>query len=311
MSNSAIEKPKILYIMADEAIAELNRIASLAANLTPVKFACLATFDSDAKKATAVAMSGTHTPLFAQVNASARRSHVDWHPTITVSASVNEFVKKVFLDAETTSVKVGDFIVGVLDRSLIKSTFARFNENWLYAKPVIVRNEVCGALFFASTNQLTRTEEETCDSFAEKCVESLKSLSVESEISKQIEELVEKRRIVQLNDPLGLTEQRGSTAINPRSFEDIRLSHETQSAIRGDRELNLTRREFTLLDMFLQSPELALSRVQIISRVWVERNGISSNVLNVTVKNLREKLEAAGESRVIHAVRGYGYVLKA
>ena len=220
-------------------------------------------------------------------------------------------MKKVFIDAEPTSVKVGEFIVGVLDRSLINSTFARFNENWLYAKPLIVREQVCGALFFASINKFTRTQEETCDEFAEKCVESVTSLSIEREISEQIEELVEKRRVVQLSDPLGLTQLRGSNASNPRSFGDIRLSHETQSAIRGDRELNLTRREFDLLDTFLQSPGLALSRVQIISRVWVERNGISSNVLNVTVKNLREKLEAEGESRVIHAVRGYGYVLKA
>jgi two-component system response regulator MprA len=44
--------------------------------------------------------------------------------------------------------------------------------------------------------------------------------------------------------------------------------------------------------------------------VWVERSGISSNVLNLTVKTLRDKLEAAGEPRVIHSLRTYGYVLK-
>ena len=121
---------------------------------------------------------------------------------------------------------------------------------------------------------------------------------------------INERRNVRTSDPLGLTQRSKDTLSHPRVFEDISLSHETQTAARGKRELNLTRREFELLDTFLQSPGTALSRVQIVSRVWVERDGISSNVLNVTVKNLREKLEADGEARVIHSLRAYGYVLK-
>ena len=128
--------------------------------------------------------------------------------------------------------------------------------------------------------------------------------------SAQIDELTERRRRVQTADPIGLTQRSDTRDIAPRTFGDIRLSLETQTAHRGKRDLNLTRREFDLLDTFLQSADTALSRVQIISRVWIERSGISSNVLNVTVKNLREKLEAAGEPRVIHSLRAYGYVLK-
>ncbi|MBP37963.1 MAG: hypothetical protein CL726_01440 [Chloroflexi bacterium] len=74
--------------------------------------------------------------------------------------------------------------------------------------------------------------------------------------------------------------------------------------------MNLTRREFNLLDTFLQSHSTALSRVQIISQVWVERNEISYNVLNATVKTFRERLEANGELRVIHSLRACGDILK-
>jgi len=132
----------------------------------------------------------------------------------------------------------------------------------------------------------------------------------EQRITQEIDQLINERRNVRTSDPLGLTQRSKDTLSHPRVFEDISLSHETQTAARGKRELNLTRREFELLDTFLQSPGTALSRVQIVSRVWVEQDGISSNVLNVTVKNLREKLEADGEARVIHSLRAYGYVLK-
>ena len=115
---------------------------------------------------------------------------------------------------------------------------------------------------------------------------------------------------IQTVDPLGLTQLTDSISRSPRSFGEIRLSVETQTATLDGRELNLTKRELDLLNTFLQSAETALSRVQIISRVWVARSGISSNVLNLTVKTLRDKLEAAGEPRVIHSLRTYGYVLK-
>jgi len=288
-----------------------NRVARLAADLTPAGFACLVTFDAESNEATVASISGTGTPLFSQVNTSARRSEAGWVPTITFSAEANPNIAAVLHERRKVSAKVHELIDNVISTSLINSTFARFNENWCFGIPLIVDDEVYAALFFASEVRLTKSQEAACQSFVDKCVESVTSLLEERLITQQINELSEKRRHVQMNDPLGLTQRREATSKTPRSFGDIRLSLETQTATRGDRELNLTRREFDLLDTFLQSPGTALSRVQIISRVWVERNGISSNVLNVTVKNLREKLELAGEPRVIHSLRAYGYVLKA
>ena len=119
----------------------------------------------------------------------------------------------------------------------------------------------------------------------------------EFQLTQEIDELIERRRQIFQCDPLGLTHRNSALLNNPLTFDDIQLSLETQTAIRGDRELKFTRQEFNLLHTFLQNPETALSRAK--------------NVPNVTVKNLREKLEAAGESRVIHSLQSYGYVLKA
>ncbi len=299
-----------LHEMPQDLITH-NRVARLAADLAPAAFACLVTFSEESNEVTVASISGTGTPLFAQVNTSARRSQAGWVPTITVAADANPVLETIFHDQRKHSGKVQEFIDGVIPTSLINSTFAKFNEKWCLGIPLMIEEEVYAALFFASEFRLTKSQEDSCQSFVDKCIESVTSLLEERRITHEIEDLTEKRRLIQMNDPLGLTQRREATSKTPRSFGDIRLSLETQTATRGDRELNLTRREFDLLDTFLQSPGTALSRVQIISRVWVERNGISSNVLNVTVKNLREKLEAAGEPRVIHSLRAYGYVLKA
>ncbi len=288
-----------------------NRVAHLAADLTPASFVCLATFDSELDEISVVSVSGTNTKLFSQVNNSARRSEAGWVPSITVSASVNLVIDSIFHDKSTVSARANDFIEGVISKPLINSTFARFNENWCSGIPIVIDSKVYGALIFASPDPLSRAQVDSCRKFVAKCASSVSSLLEEHVITEQLETLTQRRRVIQMEDPLGLTQRRDATSRTPRSFSDIRLSLETQTASRGDRELNLTRREFDLLDTFLQSPGTALSRVQITSRVWIERNGISSNVLNVTVKNLREKLEAAGEPRVIHSLRAYGYVLKA
>jgi hypothetical protein len=288
-----------------------NRVARLAADLTPAAFACFVTFDSELDEISVVSVSGTSTKLFSQVNNSARRSESGWVPSITVSATANLVLDSIFHDKSTVSARVSDFIDGVIATPLINSTFARFNNNWCSGMPIVINSKVYAALIFAAHDPFTRAQIDSCRQFVSKCASSISSLLEERSISDQMEALTERRRVVQMDDPLGLTQRKDATSATPRSFGDIKLSLETQTASRGDRELNLTRREFDLLDTFLQSPGTALSRIQIISRVWVERNGISSNVLNVTVKNLREKLEAAGESRVIHSLRAYGYVLKA
>ncbi|GAA2789351.1 response regulator transcription factor [Streptomyces showdoensis] len=94
------------------------------------------------------------------------------------------------------------------------------------------------------------------------------------------------------------------------SFEDLRMDLTTREVSRGGRPVELTRTEFTLLEMFLAHPRQVLTREQILKAVWGFDFEPSSNSLDVYVMYLRRKTEAGGEPRLVHTVRGVGYVLR-
>ena len=94
------------------------------------------------------------------------------------------------------------------------------------------------------------------------------------------------------------------------AFEDLSLDPATYDVKRGGRPVALTRTEFELLRVLLEHPRQVLSRSQIFERVWGYDFGRSSNSLEVYVGYLRRKLEAKGEPRLIHTVRGVGYSLR-
>jgi len=87
----------------------------------------------------------------------------------------------------------------------------------------------------------------------------------------------------------------------------VRLDPAAGQAWRGERALDLSAREFALLGQFLASPEQALSRARLYENVWGFNHDGASNVLDVYVNYLRNKLETGGEPRLIHTVRGRGY----
>jgi two-component system response regulator MprA len=93
-------------------------------------------------------------------------------------------------------------------------------------------------------------------------------------------------------------------------FSDLSLDPVTREVARGARPISLTVTEFNLLEMLLEHPRQVLTRAQIVQRVWGFALEYSSNSLEVYVGYLRRKLEAEGESRLIHTVRGVGYVLR-
>jgi two-component system, OmpR family, response regulator MprA len=94
------------------------------------------------------------------------------------------------------------------------------------------------------------------------------------------------------------------------SFSDLSMDIATRDVRRGDRAIELTRTEFTLLEMFLRRPRRVLERSFILEEVWGYDFPTTANSLEVYVGYLRRKTEAEGESRLIHTVRGVGYVLK-
>jgi two-component system, OmpR family, response regulator MprA len=93
-------------------------------------------------------------------------------------------------------------------------------------------------------------------------------------------------------------------------FADLSLDPVAHQVKRGEREIDLTRTEFSLLEMFLIHPRQVLTRSVIFERVWGYDFGPDSNSLEVYVSYLRRKLEAEGEPRLLHTVRGVGYVLR-
>jgi len=93
-------------------------------------------------------------------------------------------------------------------------------------------------------------------------------------------------------------------------YADLELDPVAHEARRSGRQLELTRTEFLLLELFLRNPRRVLTRDVIFDRVWGYDFGPTSNSLEVYVGYLRRKTEAAGERRLIHTVRGIGYVLK-
>ena len=93
-------------------------------------------------------------------------------------------------------------------------------------------------------------------------------------------------------------------------FADLSLDPRTHAVRRGERELELTRTEFLLLELFLRNPRQVLTRSLIFDRVWGYDFGPASNSLEVYVGYLRRKLGAGGEPRLIQTVRGVGYALR-
>jgi two-component system response regulator MprA len=102
----------------------------------------------------------------------------------------------------------------------------------------------------------------------------------------------------------------GDDASSALHFADLRLDLGTREVRRGDLEIELTRTEFSLLELFLRNPRQVLTRSIIFERVWGYDFGPTSNSLDVYIGYLRRKTEDGGASRLIHTVRGVGYALR-
>jgi two-component system, OmpR family, response regulator MprA len=100
----------------------------------------------------------------------------------------------------------------------------------------------------------------------------------------------------------------GATGI--LAYADLRLDPATREVARGDRAFVLTRTEFDLLALFLRHPRQVLTRAILLDKVWGFDFETTSNSLEVYVGHLRRKTEAGGEPRLLHTVRGVGYVLR-
>src|SRR5262245_51734772 len=93
-------------------------------------------------------------------------------------------------------------------------------------------------------------------------------------------------------------------------FADLTLDTGTRQAFRAERAIELTAKEYELLELFMRHPRQVMTREGIFDRVWGYDFGGESNIIEVYVRYLRQKTEANGEPRLVHTVRGVGYVLR-
>ena len=101
---------------------------------------------------------------------------------------------------------------------------------------------------------------------------------------------------------------RGSAAL---TVGDLRLNPDSREVVRGEREIELTNREFELLEFLIRNERLVVSRERLLEEVWGYDPLAMTNTIDVFISNLRRKLEEGGEPRILHTKRGAGYVLKA
>jgi two-component system response regulator MprA len=93
-------------------------------------------------------------------------------------------------------------------------------------------------------------------------------------------------------------------------FADLTMNTATREVMRGHRKLELTTKEYDLLELFLRHPRQVLTRDVIFDRIWSYDFGGESNIIEVYVRYLRQKTEANGEPRLIQTIRGVGYALR-
>ena len=91
---------------------------------------------------------------------------------------------------------------------------------------------------------------------------------------------------------------------------DLRLNPDTHEVFRGERQLELTAREFELLEHLMRNARIVVSRQALLDEVWGYHPFAETNTVDVFISNLRRKLEAGGEPRLLHTMRGAGYVLR-
>ena len=97
----------------------------------------------------------------------------------------------------------------------------------------------------------------------------------------------------------------------PLRVGDLSLNADTHEVARGERPVELTQREFELLEYLMRNERIVISRQRLLDEVWGYDPFSTTNTIEVFVSNLRRKLEAEGEPRLLHTIRGAGYVLRA
>jgi two-component system response regulator MprA len=127
----------------------------------------------------------------------------------------------------------------------------------------------------------------------------------------ELEDLLARLRAVRRGRALAAAGALANVRLGTLVYADVRLDQDAREVWRGGRRLELRYKAFELLACFLRHPERVLSRRELLEEVWGYDFLGDSNVIEVTVSNVRQALESDGEPRLIHTVRPVGYILRA
>lgn len=268
-----------------------------------VRYVSLARHEPGTGLVEVVGMAGWRSQAFLRGLAVIRRRFPNFTVAgITFHSGVNEFSRMSYQQGYTVAAPVERLAAGIVHPLIVSIAFRLGGLRYGLVCPIKIDGQVCGAIVFHRNKLFTEQDLTSYDAFVHQGV-----LTWEDGRLAQV--LLRQARSTSAAEPLP-----GDGTVKPgeqpMQYADLVLYPRTRQVFRGIVELDLTPLEYELMACFLRQPEKTLSRDDLTRQVWGGPNAVQTEAVDATVMHLRRKLELRGHARIIHPVRGQGYVLR-
>ena len=299
-----------LHDWAEEGWSLYQAILERAKAATDVHQVAMTRLDRSSGKVRIVAVSGLGGRLFSRALGAVRRFVPNYDILkVQFSMDVNPLNAAVYGEGSSMSVSLAEVSKGIVPGVVLQITQRFYGTRYCFIRPLKVEGEIFGALGFNSVEPLAESARLTSDAFAAQVELTLENVRMIQRLEREVSGAREARRRLMASDRL-LREveivHRGMVV----EFDDIVLDANARTVVRAGSPLLLSPLEFQLLSYLMRHAGIAVSREQLVLDVWGYDKAVGSNFVDVAVLQLRRKLEQGGGSRVIHAVRGYGFILR-
>lgn len=267
-----------------------------------VRYVSLARYEPGTGLVEVVGMAGWRSQAFLRGLAVIRRRFRQFNVAgITFHAGVNEFSRMTYQQGYTVAAPVDRLASGIVHPLTVSIAF-RIGMRYGLVCPVRIDGQVYGAIVFHRGKLFTEQDPAPYDAFVHQGV-------LTWEDGRLAQALLRQARAAGAALP-----PNGDGAVKPdeqpMQYADLVLYPRTRQVFRGIVELDLTPLEYELMACFLRQPGQTLSRDELTRQVWGGPNAVQTEAVDATVMHLRRKLELRGHARIIHPVRGQGYVLR-
>jgi hypothetical protein len=276
---------------------------------TGVRQVAMTKLDPATDRVAIVSLTGLGSKSFQRGLAVVRRVIPGFDPLgISFDAGVNELNSTIYHEGISVQAPLKDLADGIVN-SVILAAAAKFHLSvYGLVCPLWVNGSVFGSIGFNSRKPLDQKQRLVCEAFASQAALTLENSRLAEQLSNQIETMERLTKKLPSSDASLTNIEAGAN--DPIMFEDIIFDPSSRTTILGGETLHLTPQEYSLLAFFLKNPRKALSREQLSQEVWGYKDESGSNFVDVTIMRLRGKLENGNRPRLIHSVRGYGYILR-